>query len=110
MTVERRPPGDWSQEDYEEGTPLVRASDYDALMAEFMALSQDDGKVERALESAQARIRELEQAIANAVPPSTAMAQQCGNRACDRTDLHVHSNLDGEMPVTICVQAHLSMP
>jgi hypothetical protein len=48
---------------YPRYTKFVLASDYDALQAELMSLSQDDGKVERALESAQARIRELEAAI-----------------------------------------------
>ena len=30
--VIQKPPGDWSQEDYEEETPLVRASDYQTLL------------------------------------------------------------------------------
>jgi hypothetical protein len=46
---------------------LVAAADYDALAAEWMSLSQDDGKVERALESAQARVRELEDALREAL-------------------------------------------
>jgi hypothetical protein len=41
----------------------IHSADYDALEAEWMALSQDDGKIKRALESAQARIRELEAAL-----------------------------------------------
>lgn len=69
--VERKPPGDWSQEDFEEETLLVRASDYDALLADNMALSQDHGKVERALESALARIRELTSELARTARPST---------------------------------------
>jgi len=48
-------------------TDWVRASDYDALEAEWMAMSQDDGKVERALESAQARIRDLEAALTDSI-------------------------------------------
>jgi hypothetical protein len=31
--LEVHPPGDWSQEDFEEETPLVRKADYDALVA-----------------------------------------------------------------------------
>ena len=50
-------PGDVCTAEY-----VIDAADYDALEAEWMALSQDDGKVERALESAQTRIRELEAA------------------------------------------------
>jgi hypothetical protein len=39
------------------------AAELDKVQGEYYALSQDDGKVERALESAQARIRALESAI-----------------------------------------------
>ncbi len=52
----------------------VLASDYDALLElvtkldeELMSLSQDDGKVERALVSAQERIRTLEELNAQLV-------------------------------------------
>ena len=41
MTLEVHPPGDWSQEDFEEETPLVRKSAYDELQAENDRLNME---------------------------------------------------------------------
>jgi hypothetical protein len=35
MSIEVHPPGDWSQEDVEEETPLVRKADYDRLLLDY---------------------------------------------------------------------------
>ena len=55
----------------------VSKSDYDALEAEWMSLSQDDGKVERALESAQGHIRELQAEIHRLNMEMSAYRQGC---------------------------------
>jgi hypothetical protein len=42
---------------------IVPVADYETLEAELMSLSQDDGKVERALVRAEERIEQLEAAL-----------------------------------------------
>lgn len=42
MSIETHPPGDWTQEDFEEEVPLVRRADFDRAVTVLRALFSND--------------------------------------------------------------------